>query len=236
MKKSILKTAFNFSVLALALCVSCGEKEDRELPIEDQNDAAAGVLKMKVNDADWSAKWAYTITTNFDEEDEYEDYFLVFVTGATAEYTADENPSGDALSFYIAIPKAKFNNPVGTYQLASLDHMDEENPAAALFNKANGSQSTLYISMNKEGEGKPVGSISIEKFKVGQQRLLGQDLGPGYVELAGSFTVNEMVGFVDGSAAPVEGTLKLTNGKFDVKNGWNGGIVGMAGAPVGGAY
>ena len=234
MKKSILKTAFNFSALALALCISCGEKEDRELPIEDKNDAAAGVLKMKVNDADWSAKWAYTITTTSEEEED--DYFLVFITGATAEYTAEEDPAGDALSFYIAIPKAKFNNPVGTYSIASMDYMDEDQPAAALFNKVNGNESILYVSMDKEGEGKPVGSITIEKFKTGQQRIMGQDLGPGYLELAGSFTINEMVGFTGESETPVEGTLKLTNGKFDVKNGWNGGIVGMNGGIVEGAY
>ena len=234
MKKSILTTAFNFSALALALLVSCGEKEDRELPVEDKNDTAAGVLKMKVNDADWSAKWAYTITTPLDEEED--DYFLVFVTGATGEYQAEEDPTGDALSFYIAIPKEKFNNPVGTYQLASLDYMDEDNPAAAIFNKVNGNESILYVSMDKEGEGKPIGSISIEKFKTGQQKILGQDLGPGYLELSGSFTVNEMVGFTGESETPVEGTLKLTNGKFDVKNGWNGGIVGMNGGIVEGAY
>ena len=234
MKKSILKTAFNFSALALALCVSCGEKEDRELPVEDKNDGAAGVLKMKVNGADWSAKWAYTLTTPLDEEED--DYFLVFVTGATAEYSAEEDPAGDALSFYIAIPKEKFNNPAGTYQLAGLDYMDEDHPAAATFNKINGNQSTLYISMDKEGEGKPVGSISIESFKIGQQRIMGQDLGPGYLELSGSFTVNEMVGFTGDSETPVEGTLKLTNGKFDVTNGWNGGIVGAAGTGLKRAY
>lgn len=233
MKKSILKTALNFSVLGLALCVSCGEKEDRELPIDDKNDTANGVLKMKVNDADWSAQWAYTITTPLDEEED--DYFLVFVTGATGEYTAEEDPAGDALSFYIAIPKNKFNNPVGTYKMVSLDYMDEENPAAAVFNKVNGNQSTVYVSMDKEGEGKPVGSISIEKFKIGQQKIMGQDLGQGYLELSGSFTVNEMVGF-DGGENPLEETLKLTNGEFDVKNGWNGGIVGLAGTTVGGAY
>lgn len=211
-------------MLSLALCFSCGEKEDRELPIDDKNDNASGVLKMKVNDADWSAKWAYTITTPLDEEED--DHFLVFVTGATGEYTSAEDPNGDALSFYIAIPKNKFNNPVGTYKMVSLDYMDEENPAAAVFNKVNGNQSTIYVSMDKAGEGKPVGSISIEKFKIGQQKLLGQDLGQGYLELSGSFTVNEMVGF-DGGENPLEETLKLTNGKFDVKNGWNGGIVGM---------
>lgn len=234
MKKSVLTTAFKFSALALALCISCGEKEDRELPIEDKNDVATGVLKMKVNEADWSAKWAYTITTASEEEED--DYFLVFITGATSEYTAEEDPAGDALSFYIAIPKAKFNNPVGTYQLASMDYMDENSPAAALFNKVSGSESILYISMDKEGEGKPVGSISIEKFKTGQQRILGQDLGPGYLELSGSFTVNEMVGFTSQSETPVEGTLKLTNGKFDVKNGWNGGIVGLTGSNAGADY
>src|SRR5690554_5590425 len=151
MKKSILKTTLNFSVLALALCFSCGDKEDRVPPIEDKDEVAGGVLKMKVNDADWSAKWAYTLTTDFDEED-VEDYFLVFVTGATGDYTVEEDPSGDALSFYIAIPKDKFNNPVGTYQLGSLENMDEDLSAAAIFNKMNGNQSTLYISMDKEGE------------------------------------------------------------------------------------
>src|SRR5690606_32871620 len=113
MKKSILTTAFKFSALALALCISCGEKEDRELPIDDKNDATAGILKMKVNNTDWSAKWAYTITTNLEEEEgEEEDYFLVFITGAAGEYSAEEEPTGDVVSFYIAIPKEKFNNPV----------------------------------------------------------------------------------------------------------------------------
>lgn len=233
MKKSILTTAFNFSALALALCISCGEKEDRELPIDDKDNATGGVLKMKVNDADWNAKWAYTITTNLEEEEgeEEEDYFLVFITGATGEYNGEEEPTGDVVSLYIAIPKEKFNNPVGTYPISSLDYMDEDQPAAALFNKVSGNKSILYVSMDKEGEDKPVGSISIEKFKTGQQKILGQDLGLGYLELSGSFTVNEMVGFSDGSETPVEGTLKLTQGKFDVTNGWNGGIVG-AGATV----
>ena len=232
MKKSILKTTLNFSVLALALCFSCGDKEDRVPPIEDKDELAGGMLKMKVNDTDWSAKWAYTITTPLDEEED--DHFLVFVTGATGEYTSEEDPNGDALSFYIAIPKTKFNNPVGSYKMVSLDYMDEENPAAAVFSKVNGNQSTVYVSMDKEGEGKPVGTISIEKFKIGQQKLLGQDLGQGYLELSGSFTVNEMVGF-DGGENPLEETLKLTNGKFDVKNGWNGGIVGMNAGTVGGS-
>src|SRR5690606_31874848 len=108
MKKSILKTTLNFSVLALALCFSCGDKEDRVPPIEDKDELAGGMLKMKVNDTDWSAKWAYTITTPLDEEED--DHFLVFVTGATGEYTSEEDANGDALSFYIAIPKTKFNN------------------------------------------------------------------------------------------------------------------------------
>src|SRR5690606_41937963 len=51
---------------------------------------------------------AYTITTPLDEEED--DHFLVFVTGATGEYTSEEDANGDALSFYIAIPKTKFNN------------------------------------------------------------------------------------------------------------------------------
>lgn len=233
MKKSILRTALNFSALALALCISCGEKEDRELPIDDKDDevpASVGVLKMKVNDVDWNAKWAYTITTPLEEDEE--DYFMVFITGATSEYTDDEDPHGDALSFYIAIPKAKFSNPVGTYPLINPDYMDEEYPAVAMFNKVNGNESILYISMDKDGEDKPVGSVTIEKFKTGQQRLLGQDLGQGYLELSGSFTVNEMVGFSSESELPIEGAMKLTNGKFDVKNGWNGGIVGMSSKTV----
>src|SRR5690554_7029276 len=122
MKKSILKATLNFSVLALALCFSCGDKEDRVPPIEDKDEVAGGVLKMKVNDADWSAKWAYTITTPLDEEED--DHFLVFVTGATGEYTSEEDANGDALPFYIAIPKTKFNrSEEHTSELQSRPHL-----------------------------------------------------------------------------------------------------------------
>lgn len=226
MKKSILKTSLSFSILALILCFSCGEKEDPDLPLEDDPNNA--VLKMNVNDVPWAAQWAYTITSPSDDEDDDEDYFVVLITGTNGDYEADEEDmQGDVLTFYIAIPKSKFNTPIGTYPLSGSDELDDDYSAAAIFNKVNGDRTTMYVSSDRAGEGKPVGTISIESFKIGQQKIMGQDLGQGYVALSGSFTVNEMTGYENSSEGPIEGSLKLTQGKFDVKNGWNFGLVGM---------
>lgn len=223
MKKSTVKTALSFSALILILFFSCGEKEDPEISKEEMEGT---VLKMDLNGSPWSAKWGYTLTSP--SEDEGEDYFLVFITGSNIDFEEDEDEiDNESLSFYIAVHNSKFKNPVGTYPIAGLDYLNESSPAAAIFNKMTDDEAISYISATKNGEERQVGTISIESFKIGQQKFMGQDMGEGYTELSGSFTINEMVGFKNESEKPLESTLKLTNGKFALKNGLDFNFFGM---------
>lgn len=161
-----------------------------------------------------------TISPEYNEED----YYAVAIAAVEVEIDeAEVNDGSNGLFLWILIPKAKFNNPVGTYKVYG-EEEQRENFAFAMFNTSASGQETFYVSADPAG--KSVGTITIDKFKIGKQSYYGGYGGTeGYTQLSGTFEMS-LMGFYGNENTEVK-TIKLTKGKFNVKEGLNlGSLMG----------
>lgn len=185
-------------------------------------------ISMSIDGKPWKSKMAYVLTANEDDED----HVVVMLTGTEVNLSEDKmNSDKDAegLTIHLAIPKSKFENPKGAYPFISEANKTEVGQAVAIFITMADNITSYYGSMTGESGGGATGSITIDDFKVGDQKFLGQSLGKGYTQLSGTFSMDLMTAIADGEGGFTGKKLKITNGKFNVKAGvFGSSILGQA--------
>ncbi|MFS8617230.1 MAG: hypothetical protein FWJ85_10420 [Solitalea sp.] len=199
-------------ILSALLFVSCGKDEDKF-------EIGKSGLTMAVDGQEWKSVIAY-VSSGTHEDD---DFHLVNIIGTKADIEDEDSEDAEAFSIMILIPNSKFNNPAGTYRIGGTFGEEEgDHDAVAYFSRQENGEITQYISFDPEEPSRVMGTVTIDQFKVGEQKFLGESLGMGYTELSGSFkvTLNTYVSGEDGYK-----TVELTNGKFSLNHGLNlGGL------------
>src|SRR5690606_2645791 len=141
-------------MLLLVSLTACSKKDNTE-----DFDLKQSQVSMEIDGKPWKSKMALltTISPEYNEED----YFAVAIAAVEVEIDENEvNDDANGLYLWILIPKAKFNNPIGTYKVYG-EEEQRENFAFAMFNSGTSGQETFYVSADPSG--KSVGAITIDK-------------------------------------------------------------------------
>lgn len=198
--------------IAPLLLLSCG-KDDDEL-----NLGGAGIT-MTVDGQEWKSLAAHVNSVTYDGDDTH----VVNIVGTKASMDDENFEEAEGFSLVLAIPASKFNNPAGTYEIgAGMGDEDSQHAAIAYFNRHENGKFTHYTSFDPEDGSKTMGTITIEKFKIGEQKFLGESLGMGYTELSGTFSVT-LNSYLEGEADVR--SIEIKNGRFNLKSGL--GLGGM---------
>src|SRR5690606_1580924 len=111
MKKINLNIFRGLVILLLFTLASCS-KDRPDGPDKLGGNAS---ITMDVDGKTWKAMYSYMLTTPPDEDG---DDYIIGVVGSDVDLTkADDAPKHNGLNLFIAIPKSKFRNPVGVYDV-----------------------------------------------------------------------------------------------------------------------
>lgn len=206
------------ALLSIFTFVSCSKSEGPDGP----SVGGKGAITMEIDGKSWASNSSYLITYPADDED---DVYGVFMTGSNLGIAEEHaGTSTDGLILMLGIAPSKYRNPVGTYEVGD----EHTHFAHVMYNEmsADGETNITYIS--DDGKGGSMGTITIEKFKIGDQTFLGESLGEGYTELSGTFSV-KLNGYNAKTGEMVK-AMNITKGKFQLKSGLkSGGLFGQTG-------
>lgn len=206
-----MKTNTYYSTILLFIVIGFGLSSCKKDDDKNGNNTGNSGVSMKID----GVQWGTTVNNLFTEADENQslgEHYRVLVGGQRIDVEGSEDDVS-SLNLYILIPKSKFNNPKGTYQIRG--ESETNNQATALFTPGTSTSQTWYISNNPENPEVPVGTVEITDFETGIQTVAGQSTGvEGYTKLAGKFTMTLYP--VESEPGP---SIKITDGKFNLKSG-----------------
>ena len=201
-----------YYALIFLLIICAGISSCKKNTNDDGQDAGKSGVSMKIN----GVAWGSSINTLFTEElahQQFGEYYHV-VVGRQRLDTEDSESDVSAFNMYIIVPKAKFSNPKGTYQLMK-ENVMRVGDAGANFTDNTAQGTHWYASYDPASPSEAVGSVEITAFEIGKQSVAGQltDI-EGYTKLSGTFQMDLYP--MDANWGP---PLKITAGKFDLTSG-----------------
>lgn len=197
------------SLLILLLLVNTACSKGSDDPDNEENDNGSdSKITMVVDGKKVQTKVAHISTFRPDASHDTEGFSLqIYGT----DYLPDE--TGDEATFKLFIDLAfltegEFKKPVGTYKVGNSTLY--KIASARYIVEPNNNYSSDEDGYSEDEEAHDVGKFTVESVKLDDIKVYGASIGEGYRRLVGSFEME-----LTNSAGK---SVKITDGKFDVKN------------------